>query len=157
MYRLLTPGLSKTFSVIYDHALFRMLVNHQIRYQATRNVGCQLIDCRWPVLPQRSVLVVMDYGKALMAKWLEQASQWHELYCHDLEVMSSNPGRVELLVHGASVLSHRLLGKRNNMLVTLSPLRVGQFQRLSCAFVTTGNVYTSKYVVYEQYNTEGSL
>ena len=26
-----------------------------------------------------------------MAKWLEQASQWHEMYCHDLEVMSSNP------------------------------------------------------------------
>ena len=31
-----------------------------------------------------------------MAKWLEQASQWHEMYCHDLGVMSSNPGRVEL-------------------------------------------------------------
>ena len=28
-----------------------------------------------------------------MAKWLEQASQSHEMYCHDLEVMSSNPGR----------------------------------------------------------------
>ena len=26
--------------------------------------------------------------KSLMAKWLEQASQWHEMYCHDLEVMS---------------------------------------------------------------------
>ena len=33
-----------------------------------------------------------------MAEWLEQASQWHEMYCHDLEVMSSNPGRVELEV-----------------------------------------------------------
>ena len=40
-----------------------------------------------------------------MAEWLEQASQWHEMYCHDLEVMSSNPGRVELGVLGISVLS----------------------------------------------------
>ena len=31
-----------------------------------------------------------------MAKWLKQASQWHERYCHDLEVMSLNPSRVEL-------------------------------------------------------------
>ena len=23
--------------------------------------------------------------KSLMAQWLEQASQWHEMYCHDLE------------------------------------------------------------------------
>ena len=40
-----------------------------------------------------------------MAKWLEQASQWHEMYCHDLEVMSLNPGQVELGVLGTSVLS----------------------------------------------------
>ena len=39
-----------------------------------------------------------------MAEWLEQASQWHEMYRHDLEVMSSNPGRVELGVHSTSVL-----------------------------------------------------
>ena len=32
-------------------------------------------------------------------------SQRHEMYCHDLEVMSSNPGRVELGVLSASVLS----------------------------------------------------
>ena len=24
-----------------------------------------------------------------MAKWLEQASRWHEMYCHDLEVESN--------------------------------------------------------------------
>ena len=40
--------------------------------------------------------------KSLMAKWLEQASQSHEMYCHDLEVMSSNPGRAELGVLGTS-------------------------------------------------------
>ena len=31
-----------------------------------------------------------------MAEWLEQASQWHEMYSHDLEVMSSNLSQVEL-------------------------------------------------------------
>ena len=40
-----------------------------------------------------------------MAKWLEQASQWHEMYCHDLEVMSSSPDLVELGMRGTSVLS----------------------------------------------------
>ena len=43
--------------------------------------------------------------KSLMALWLEQVSQWHEIYCHGLEVMSSNPGWVELGVLGTSVLS----------------------------------------------------
>ena len=37
-----------------------------------------------------------DREKSLMAEWLEQVSQRHEMYCHDLEVMSSKPGRVEL-------------------------------------------------------------
>ena len=40
-----------------------------------------------------------------MAEWLEQASQWHEMCCHDLEVMNSNPGRAELGVLSTSVLS----------------------------------------------------
>ena len=44
--------------------------------------------------------------KSLMTKWLEQASQWHEMYYHDLEVMSSNPGQVELGVPSTSALSH---------------------------------------------------
>ena len=39
-----------------------------------------------------------------MAEWLEQASQWHGVSCHDLEVMSSNPGQVELGVRSTSVL-----------------------------------------------------
>ena len=43
---------------------------------------------------------------SLMAKWLNQASQWHEMYCHDLEVMSSNPVWIELGMHITSVLSH---------------------------------------------------
>ena len=43
--------------------------------------------------------------KSLMAMWLEQASQWHEMYCHDLKLMSLNPGRVELGLRGTSILN----------------------------------------------------
>ena len=45
-----------------------------------------------------------DRQKFLMAEWLEQAPQWHEVYCHDIAVMTSNAGQVELGVHSASVL-----------------------------------------------------
>ena len=31
-----------------------------------------------------------------MAEWLEQESHRYEMYCHDLEVMSLNPGRANL-------------------------------------------------------------
>ena len=44
-------------------------------------------------------------AKLLMAEWFEQACQWHEVYCHDLEVMSSNPSLVKLWVRSTSVLS----------------------------------------------------
>ena len=47
----------------------------------------------------------LKLGKSLMAKWLEQASQLLEMYCHDLEVMSSSPSQVELGVLGTYVLS----------------------------------------------------
>ena len=38
-----------------------------------------------------------------MAKRLQQASQCHEMHCHDLEFMGSNSGRVELGVCSTSV------------------------------------------------------
>ena len=44
-------------------------------------------------------LDINDINKSLMVEWLEQASQWHEMYCHVLEIMSSNPSRVELALH----------------------------------------------------------
>ena len=40
-----------------------------------------------------------------MAKWLQQVSRWHEMCCHDLEIMSLNPGWVELRVRSTSVPS----------------------------------------------------
>ena len=45
---------------------------------------------------------VWMYWRALMVDWLEQASQIHEMYCHGLEVMNSNPGWVELGVCNTS-------------------------------------------------------
>ena len=47
----------------------------------------------------------MKKAKSLMAQWLEQVSQSDEMNCHDLEVVSSNPGRVELGVRSTSVQS----------------------------------------------------
>ena len=49
---------------------------------------------------------------SLMAEWLEQASQWHKMYWHNLEVMSLNPSWAELGSHYASVLSHTWAKKR---------------------------------------------
>ena len=40
----MTPGLSKTFGVMYDHT-FSNLANHQIRHQGTHKVDCQPGDC----------------------------------------------------------------------------------------------------------------
>ena len=51
------------------------------------------------------VCVCAHVRESLMAEWLEQASQGHEMYCHDLEVTSSNPCLVELGVLSISVLS----------------------------------------------------
>ena len=41
----------------------------------------------------------------MMAEWLKQVCQRYEMYYHDLEVMSSNPGQVEL---GVLVLLSKL-------------------------------------------------
>ena len=59
----------------------------------------------------KRVIIYYRREKSLMAKWLEQASQRHEMYCHDLEVMSSNPGWVELEV--LVLLSYRSYVNQN--------------------------------------------
>ena len=41
--------------------------------------------------------------KALMAEWLEQASQGHKMYYYDLEFMGLNPSRVELEVRSDQI------------------------------------------------------
>ena len=57
-------------------------------------------------LEHLTLLIIMPVEKSLMAEWLEQVSQRHEMYCHDLKVMSLNPGRIKLGVCSTSVLSH---------------------------------------------------
>ena len=55
-----------------------------------------------------------------MAGWLEEASQWHEMYCHDLKVMSSNLGWVEPGVCSTSVnLSKSCLNKKYSLISLL--------------------------------------
>ena len=64
---------------------------------------CNITSCF-----EKSAVISRDLyicEKSLMAEWLVQASQCHEMYCHDMEVMSSNPDQVELGVLGTSVLS----------------------------------------------------
>ena len=69
----MTLASVRTSGVTRDHTSSE-LANHQIRHQATHKVGCQPGDCIW--LLQSSSWVCMGmYGKSLMAKWLEQASQ----------------------------------------------------------------------------------
>ena len=41
--------------------------------------------------------------KSRMAKWLGQASQGHEMYCHDLEILGLNPDQVKLELYRDSV------------------------------------------------------
>ena len=69
-------------------------------------------------MPSTSVQVVLE--KSLMAdlKWLEQASQWHELYGYVLKVMTLNPGLVELEMHNTSVkvvLESKILNVTNQV------------------------------------------
>ena len=40
-----------------------------------------------------SMCVWYRHVRFLMAEWLGQASQGYNMYCHDQEVMGSNPGQ----------------------------------------------------------------
>ena len=54
--------------------------------------------------------------KSRMAEWLEQESQWHEMYCHDLGLMSSNPGVVELGLRSTSICPRLYLNHKQDIL-----------------------------------------
>ena len=47
--------------------------------------------------------IIAHIWKWLVAQWLKRASQGHEMYCHDVEVVGSNPSQVKLGVHSAFV------------------------------------------------------
>ena len=82
-----------------------------------------------PPAHKKSFPTFYDRQKSLMAEWLEQASQWHEMYCHDLEVMSSNPSWVKLGMRSTSVLC-RTWTKTKILQTTMITLR-GEKWRLS--------------------------
>ena len=52
--------------------------------------------------------------KSLMAEWLEQEFQLHEMYCHDMEVMDSNHNQVEPGVRSTSGWTKKKKEKSNN-------------------------------------------
>ena len=81
------------------------LPSHCASIVATSTVRVKLSAFSSEVTRGSQLPVSSTYGhqKSLVAKWLEQASQEHEMCCHDLEVMSSNPGQVELGVRSTSV------------------------------------------------------
>ena len=58
------------------------------------------------VIEIRTFFNTLILRKSLIAEWLEQVSKWHEMCCHDLEVMSFELRWVELGVRSTSVLSH---------------------------------------------------
>ena len=102
-----------------------------------------------------------SWGKSLMVTWLEQA--WHEVYCHDLEVMNSIPSWVELGVCSSSVLSRTWIKsagyeKLNSQLfvlvqslallmlysVVFSPLFPQIFPTAFCPYFTVSNLHMMK-------------
>ena len=66
-------------------------------------VRSEFVQCNITEMNCNGSCRYMSVRKSLMATWLEQASQWHEMYCRDLDVMSSNPGWVKLGVRSTSV------------------------------------------------------
>ena len=67
---------------------------HAISITVTSWFGCHGFE-------DRSGCIVLQ--RSLMAEWFERASQWPWIYCHELEVIGLNPGRVELGVYHISV------------------------------------------------------
>ena len=96
----MTPGLSKTFSVMYDHP-FSKLANHQIRHYATPKVGCQPCDCIWSLQFSSGFFVGMY--ELTYALYHPRGAQWHEVHCYDLDVLGSNPSWVKSGVCSTSV------------------------------------------------------
>ena len=65
----------------------------------------QVSQWQWNVLLWSGGHEFKPQNQSLMTEWLVQVSQWHKMYCHDLEVVSSNPSQGELGVRSTSGLS----------------------------------------------------
>ena len=105
--------LDLIFCAVMSHGTVKALLLHcspvtdgrvvRAGVSVTRNVGMIWRSCPNPGWVEHGCIVLLFKTQSLMALWLEQASQWHEMYCHDLKIMSSNPSRVKLGVDSTSV------------------------------------------------------
>ena len=84
-------------TILYDFKSPNKDINPQVKWAVSLvitaghcNLPQDVCECAW-------------VKKSLMAEWLGRASLRYEMYCHDLEVMGSNPGRARLWVRGTSV------------------------------------------------------
>ena len=76
------------------------------------------------------------------------ASQWHEVYCHDLEVVSSNPSQVEFGVHSTSVPSRNWTKQKITITVLSYTKRLwhdltgwARIYPRSCIYMYYGTIY----------------
>ena len=47
--------------------------------------------------------LLLTKNVSLMAKWLEEASQGHDMHCHELAVMGLNTNRVKCSIHSTFI------------------------------------------------------
>ena len=78
-------------------------------------VFCITNDVQNTVFIVKSLKRLLQLQKLVMAEVLEQASQWHEMCCYDLEVMHSNPSQAELGVCSISALSRTWTKNKNEI------------------------------------------
>ena len=83
-----------------------------------------------------------------MAECLEQASQWHEMYCHDLEVMNSNPAWVELGGQHNSVKVLYLFFYFNQNFISNKMEQKGETKIKMAAFVRHNRQCRTVYPIY---------
>ena len=74
-----------------------------------------------------------DHRESLMAEWLEQASLWYEMYCHDLEGMNSNRSWVELGLNIFFSSQDMIKGLAELKAITRVQLGVHSTSAISCA------------------------
>ena len=80
--------------------------DRQVKFSHTGTCLCDKLCFRCMVLFSHYLTSKCLDGQ-VVPWWNISASQWHEVYCHDLEVVSSNLGPVEQLgVRSTSVQSH---------------------------------------------------
>ena len=87
----------------------------------------------------------------LMAQWLEQVSQEHEMYC--LEIMGSNPSKVELEVSGPYASSR--LQTKNSLVRVYLAQQFWPLQAVTCGIlwlINLWSLWTEVYIMNETFD-----